>query len=185
MNGRAGVATVMGNCEESLAAAGADCGCGFATGSACDVLSRQWFAYAAAHLDGFLALDVSGQVFGVETARRGFRRRRGLGVCLALCLGRIVEFRLLHPLDVRVEVPDLARHQVLVHQRLELPDFAVSAPGQEPPLLAGRQDLELGSLGLDRAHLAIFIRSLDAPDRSLGFLEVVVIGPEASDEEDL
>jgi len=48
----AGVVTVMGNCEESLAAGGDDCGCGFAAGSACDILSRQWFAYAAAHLDG-------------------------------------------------------------------------------------------------------------------------------------
>jgi len=47
----AGIVAVMGNCEESLATDGADCGCGFASGSACDVLSRQWFAYAAAHLD--------------------------------------------------------------------------------------------------------------------------------------
>ncbi|MBE0533943.1 MAG: metallophosphoesterase family protein [Rhodospirillales bacterium] len=46
-----GIVTVMGNCEEELAGNGADCGCGFATGSACDVLSQQWFAYAAAHLD--------------------------------------------------------------------------------------------------------------------------------------
>lgn len=48
----AGIVTVMGNCEESLAGDGADCGCGFAEGSACDLLSRQWFTYAAAHLDG-------------------------------------------------------------------------------------------------------------------------------------
>lgn len=47
----AGLVAVMGNCEESLAADGTDCGCGFASGSACDVLSRQWFAYAAGHLD--------------------------------------------------------------------------------------------------------------------------------------
>lgn len=47
----AGIVTVMGNCEESLAGDGADCGCGFASGSACDVLAQQWFAYAAAHLD--------------------------------------------------------------------------------------------------------------------------------------
>ncbi|MDX9861050.1 MAG: metallophosphoesterase family protein [Rhodospirillales bacterium] len=46
-----GIVTVMGNCEESLAEDGADCGCGFASGSACDVLARQWFGYAAAHLD--------------------------------------------------------------------------------------------------------------------------------------
>lgn len=48
----AGIATVLGNCEESLAGDAADCGCGFAPGSACDVLSQRWLAHAAAHLDG-------------------------------------------------------------------------------------------------------------------------------------
>lgn len=43
----AGIATVMGNCEESLAADAGDCGCGFAPGSACDRLSAAWFNYAA------------------------------------------------------------------------------------------------------------------------------------------
>ena len=42
-----GIATVMGNCEESLAAGGEDCGCGFAEGTACDLLSRGWFAHAS------------------------------------------------------------------------------------------------------------------------------------------
>ncbi|NOG69968.1 metallophosphoesterase [Roseicella sp. DB1501] len=42
-----GIATVMGNCEESLAAGGADCGCGFAAGTACDRLSQDWFAHAS------------------------------------------------------------------------------------------------------------------------------------------
>ena len=37
---------VMGNCEESLAAAKADCGCGFPEGSACQRLSAAWFAHA-------------------------------------------------------------------------------------------------------------------------------------------
>ena len=41
-----GIATVMGNCEESLAAGGEDCGCGFVEGTACDLLSRGWFAHA-------------------------------------------------------------------------------------------------------------------------------------------
>lgn len=36
----------MGNCEESLAAQAADCGCGFAEDSACAALSTQWYAYA-------------------------------------------------------------------------------------------------------------------------------------------
>jgi hypothetical protein len=37
---------VMGNCEESLSAAKADCGCGFPEGSACQRLSSAWFAHA-------------------------------------------------------------------------------------------------------------------------------------------
>ncbi len=37
---------VMGNCEESLASAKADCGCGFPEGSACQRLSSVWFAHA-------------------------------------------------------------------------------------------------------------------------------------------
>ncbi len=45
-----GCVTIAGNCEESLAAGEADCGCGFAEGSACDLLSRSWFPYAAARI---------------------------------------------------------------------------------------------------------------------------------------
>jgi hypothetical protein len=36
----------MGNCEESLATAKEDCGCGFPEGSACQRLSAAWFARA-------------------------------------------------------------------------------------------------------------------------------------------
>ncbi len=43
---QSGMHVVMGNCEESLGAEGDDCGCGFDAGSACDLLSRQWYAYA-------------------------------------------------------------------------------------------------------------------------------------------
>lgn len=43
---------VMGNCEESLAGGAADCGCGFAPGSACDRLSSAWFAHASRDIDG-------------------------------------------------------------------------------------------------------------------------------------
>ncbi len=46
----AGVVVVMGNCEEQLGAGGADCGCGFAEGSACDALSAAWFRHADAAL---------------------------------------------------------------------------------------------------------------------------------------
>ena len=44
---QSGVRVVMGNCEEQLAANADDCGCGFATGTACDLLSVQWYAHAA------------------------------------------------------------------------------------------------------------------------------------------
>ena len=40
------VPIIAGNCEEQLANAAADCGCGFDEGSACDVLSKRWFAFA-------------------------------------------------------------------------------------------------------------------------------------------
>jgi pyruvate-formate lyase-activating enzyme/predicted phosphodiesterase len=46
-----GCHVVMGNCEESLAAGGADCGCGFPAGSQCEQLSVAWFTHAAAELD--------------------------------------------------------------------------------------------------------------------------------------
>lgn len=41
-----GIHVVMGNCEEQLAAGAGDCGCGFAEGTACDVLARGWYAHA-------------------------------------------------------------------------------------------------------------------------------------------
>ena len=41
-----GIPTIMGNCEENLAADAEDCGCGFDTGTACDLLSRGWYAHA-------------------------------------------------------------------------------------------------------------------------------------------
>jgi predicted phosphodiesterase len=46
-----GVAAVMGNCEESLAAGAADCGCGFEAGTMCSTLSDAWYRYSLAHLD--------------------------------------------------------------------------------------------------------------------------------------
>ncbi len=47
----AGIHVVMGNCEESLAAAAEDCGCGFAEDSACAALSAEWYAYTDRRLD--------------------------------------------------------------------------------------------------------------------------------------
>ncbi len=46
----AGIVVVMGNCEESLAAGAADCGCGYAKDGACDTWSVQWFAYCGRQL---------------------------------------------------------------------------------------------------------------------------------------
>ncbi len=45
-----GIASIAGNCEEQLALELADCGCGYAPGTSCDVLSRTWFAHASAQV---------------------------------------------------------------------------------------------------------------------------------------
>lgn len=50
---RRGGAVIAGNCERQLAAGARDCGCGFADGTACDLLSRGWFA----HADGAVGED--------------------------------------------------------------------------------------------------------------------------------
>jgi len=41
-----GIWVIAGNCEENLAADALDCGCGFEEGTACDLLSRAWYAHA-------------------------------------------------------------------------------------------------------------------------------------------
>jgi predicted phosphodiesterase/uncharacterized Fe-S cluster-containing radical SAM superfamily protein len=46
-----GIWVVMGNCEESLGSGAADCGCGYAAGSACDLMSVAWYAHADRTLD--------------------------------------------------------------------------------------------------------------------------------------
>ncbi|WP_408637144.1 metallophosphoesterase family protein [Pseudosulfitobacter koreensis] len=46
----AGCAVVAGNCERQLAAGAPDCGCGFADGSACDLLSAGWYGFARARV---------------------------------------------------------------------------------------------------------------------------------------
>ena len=48
---RAGIRTVMGNCEEALGGGAGDCGCGFAADSACAALSVAWYAHAQRSLD--------------------------------------------------------------------------------------------------------------------------------------
>ena len=46
-----GIAVVTGNCEESFGNDSDDCACGYEPGSACDLLSVQWYAHGNAHLD--------------------------------------------------------------------------------------------------------------------------------------
>jgi predicted phosphodiesterase len=41
-----GIHVLMGNCEESFAANADDCGCGFDSGTSCDLLSVQWYSFA-------------------------------------------------------------------------------------------------------------------------------------------
>ena len=41
-----GARSIAGNCEDSLGHRQEECGCGFGDGTACDLLSRQWFAHA-------------------------------------------------------------------------------------------------------------------------------------------
>ncbi len=46
-----GCQIIKGNCEERLAAGAEDCGCGFGDGTACDLLSQQWYGYCDRVLD--------------------------------------------------------------------------------------------------------------------------------------
>ncbi len=48
-----GIQVVKGNCEASLAEEQEDCGCGFEEGSACAVLSNDWFSYARKRVNRF------------------------------------------------------------------------------------------------------------------------------------
>jgi predicted phosphodiesterase len=43
-----GGTVVAGNCERQLGRGAAECGCGFETGSSCDLLSRGWYPHALA-----------------------------------------------------------------------------------------------------------------------------------------
>lgn len=46
----AGCPVVAGNCEIQLGNGAQDCGCGFEEGTACDLLSGSWYAFAQDHL---------------------------------------------------------------------------------------------------------------------------------------
>jgi len=47
-----GIWVIAGNCEENLAEGALDCGCGFEEGTACDLLSRAWYAHANRQVTG-------------------------------------------------------------------------------------------------------------------------------------
>jgi predicted phosphodiesterase len=42
-----GIRAIQGNCEQQLAAGAADCACNFEEGSACDLLAKGWYPFAA------------------------------------------------------------------------------------------------------------------------------------------
>lgn len=69
----AGIHVVMGNCEESLGTNAAHCGCGFASGSACDLLSVAWFAHADAVLDNAARAWMRGLPRRIEIVMGGRR----------------------------------------------------------------------------------------------------------------
>jgi predicted phosphodiesterase len=45
-----GCHVIQGNCEQQIAAGAADCACNFEEGSACDVLAKGWYPFAAARV---------------------------------------------------------------------------------------------------------------------------------------
>jgi predicted phosphodiesterase len=67
------VHVVMGNCEESFGSKGDDCGCGFEEGSDCDVLSRQWYAYADSTLSPNQRLWMRGLPNHLRFSLNGYR----------------------------------------------------------------------------------------------------------------
>lgn len=46
-----GIAVIAGNVEEQLGRGAGDCGCGFGSGTACDLASARWYRHADAHID--------------------------------------------------------------------------------------------------------------------------------------
>ena len=49
-----GLPGIAGNCEMQLLAGAKDCGCGFESGSTCDLLSSGWWPFLAREMDGEL-----------------------------------------------------------------------------------------------------------------------------------
>lgn len=68
-----GIYVVMGNCEEALGSGGADCGCGFVEGSACDRLSSAWYRHADAALDAEARAWMRGLPRRIDLVAGGYR----------------------------------------------------------------------------------------------------------------
>ncbi|MEL6297906.1 MAG: metallophosphoesterase family protein [Pseudomonadota bacterium] len=71
-----GAHVIAGNCEEQLGAEADDCGCGFDEGSACDRLSRDWYAFANAEMTP----DARAWMRGLPPTLEGVYRGRTLRV---------------------------------------------------------------------------------------------------------
>lgn len=68
-----GIHVIAGNCEEQLAAAAPDCGCGFEEGSECDLLSRGWYPFALANTSAETRAWMSGLPPHLTLDYNGFR----------------------------------------------------------------------------------------------------------------
>ena len=66
-----GCHVIQGNCEEAFAARTGDCGCGFAEGSRCDVLSAQWMDHAQRYLRNDACDWMAGLPSGIRFTVRG------------------------------------------------------------------------------------------------------------------
>ncbi len=69
-----GIAVVMGNCEQAIGSSTEDCGCGFAEGSTCDLLSNSWYSYTNSRVrsnNRAWMLSLPGRI-DFEYAGRGF-----------------------------------------------------------------------------------------------------------------
>jgi predicted phosphodiesterase len=68
-----GIPVVQGNVEEQIGANAGDCGCGFEEGSACAVLSRDWYACCTAALDADVAGWMAARPFLIRFRMEGRR----------------------------------------------------------------------------------------------------------------
>jgi predicted phosphodiesterase len=135
-----GAAAIRGNCEDSLAMGAADCGCGFASGSRCDLLSVAWYAHADASL-GAAARDWMASLPGLAVFRAHGRR---WGV---LHGGVTAVNRVLWPTSPEAELGD----EIAAFEAVAGPVDAILAGHCGLPFLrevAGRLWFNTGALGM-------------------------------------